>query len=109
MINDADSLFKAIPSRKEIEVDIPGSDEKITFKELSVSDRMDYVNLRKADDFSIDKLAAFVIVRACDFLDDTQVDAVEERFSPEVLAFFSGKILKMSGMLKSQLDEAEKK
>lgn len=108
MIDSKEALFKSVPARKSIEVPIPGGEGSLQFSELSISDRVEYFKLRDREDFTVDLLAAFAVVRASDFLDDEDIPRVKDKFSVEALSMFSTQILQLSGMLKGQDEQNAK-
>ena len=106
MITDLNALLRACPL-KEVTVAIPGTDETIRLRELTLADQADYMD-RNKDTQDFVRSAAFLVARSCPDLKDADIDGVAS-LSFEVVKFLSEEVLRLSGMLKKAPVEDEVK
>jgi hypothetical protein len=108
MIDSKEALFSVAKARSKT-VDVPDSDEKIELFELDVKGRTDYFRLKDDHENDPDHLCAFLICRACRFLNDDDIEAIKGRISAETRAYFGMEVLKLSGLFNGAEDAALKK
>lgn len=107
MIKSLETLIAACPKRT-VTLEVPNSKESLELTELSVKDRADYYQLRESDEKSLDYMAGFVIARSSGFIDDDQIDQLIAKIGPTTLNGFALEVLRISGMLSTGYENAEK-
>lgn len=106
MINSIDALKKACALRSLV-VEIPGTSESVTLRELSVKDRSDHLKMAKDSPDDYMHMAAFLVARSCDGLTDADIPALME-LGAEHVQFLSTQVLKLSGLLNGAVEEEAK-
>lgn len=106
MITNIDALKKACALRTLV-VEIPGTGETVTMRELSVKDRADHIRMAKENPDDYMHMAAFLAARSCDGLTDNDIPSLMELGADHV-QFLSTQALKLSGLLKDAVEEEVK-
>lgn len=108
MIESREAFFTKF-KRKEINLEIPGTEEQMVFHALGVKDKEDFVELVKKHGEGSIRLAGFLIVRASDVFEDEDIESICDSLPGESLGYLSREILRVSGLVKEAAEEAEKK
>jgi hypothetical protein len=106
MIANLEALKRACPL-KEVVVGIPGTDETILLRELTLADRADHLE-RNKETADFVRSAAFLVARSCPSLTDADIDGVAS-LGFEVVKHLSQEVLRISGMLVADAVEEEVK
>lgn len=105
MINNIEALKKACAVRSLV-VEIPGTGESVTLRELSVKDRSDHLKMAKDTPDHMHQ-TAFLVARSCEGLTDDDIPELMELGADHV-QFLSTQVLKLSGLLKTDIEEEVK-
>lgn len=106
MITNIEALKKACALRT-LTVEIPGTGETVTLRELSVKDRSDHLKMAKDKPDDYMHQSAFLVARSCDGLTNDDIPALME-LGAEHVQFLSTQVLKLSGLLNGAVEEEVK-
>lgn len=106
MINTKAKFLKAA-QRKTIQVEFPGSKEKITLQELTLAQRLQIVDAQRQEKPTMEVLALAVALSA-DFLTEKDVPDIVDQCSEKALQSLSSAVIELNGMAPESVEEAEK-
>lgn len=106
MITNIDALKKACALRT-LTVEIPGTGESVTLRELTVKDRADHMSMARDNPDDYMGMTAFLVARSCEGLTDDDIPALMELGADHV-QFLSTQVLKLSGLMSGAVEEEVK-
>ena len=100
--------FFAATARKSREVTIPGSDAKLTLRELTLAQREQVLALQQQEGTKAADVLALAVALSADCLDEADAPKMADDCSELVIMELSGHVLELSGMQPDAVEDAAK-